>query len=276
MKLKHWRKLLILVALTSLPAWAIFTNGGFEAGDFTGWTKTIGNNPGLTGAPPFTGANVVINPGGADTSAIVGAGIDPRAPSLVLPRVGTWTARVNDDGSGAFTNSIKQSAQITQADRDPNDNQLHVRFSYAAVLEDPGHSPNEQPYFYVRLRNVNKNTLLYEDFTFSNQPGKTFTTTVVNGSPWLATGFINVDIIIPNADLGDTVEIEALAADCALSGHGGYVYLDGFGSVVIPPGPGPGAGNAIPTLSEWALILLALALAAAVIFAQRRRSGSWS
>ncbi len=274
MKLKFFRNLLILAALTSSPAWAIFTNGGFESGDFTSWTKTIGKNPGLTGAPPFTGANVVIHPGGSDTSAVVGAGADPRAPQLVLPRVGSWTARVNDFNNGAIINSIKQSAPITVADRDPTDNKLHVRFSYAAVLEDPKHFPNDQPFFYVRLRNITKNTVLYEDFTFSNQPGKQFTTTIVNNSPWLSTNFINVDIVVPDADIGDTLEIEALAADCSQTGHGGYVYLDGFGSAIVPPGPGPGAGQPIPTLSEWAMILLSLALAGAVVFMQRRRNGS--
>ncbi|MDG4552848.1 MAG: IPTL-CTERM sorting domain-containing protein [Candidatus Competibacter sp.] len=275
MKLKYMRNLLVLAALTSSPAWAIFTNGGFESGDFTGWTKTIGSNPGLTGTPPFTGANVVIGAGGSDTSAVIGAGADPRAPQLVLPRAGAWTARVNDFNSGAIINSIKQSAPITAADRDPNDNKLHVRFSYAAVLEDPNHTPNAQPYFYVRLRNVTKNTLLYEDFTFANQPGKQFTTTVVNLATWLSTtNFINVDIVIPETDIGDTLEIEALGADCSFSGHGGYVYLDGFGSAVVPPGPTT-ADNPIPTLSEWAMILLSLALAGAVVFTQRRRNGSW-
>jgi len=262
---------LAMLGLVASPASAIFTNGGFESGDFTGWTKTIASNPGLTGSPPFTGANVVLGSGGNDTSAVVGAGVDPRAPHLALPRAGSFTARVNDFVNGAVINSIKQSAPITNADRDANDGKLHVRFSYAAVLEDPGHSPQDQPYFFVRLRNVTKNTILYEDFTFSNQPGKTFVTTNVSGSPWLATNFTNVDIIVPDTDINDVLEIEALGADCSLGGHGGYVYLDGFGSAVIVPGPGPQplAPSDIPTLSEWALIALGL-LVAVSAFAMRR------
>ena len=274
------RIVMLALLLASSPAWAIFTNGGFETGNFTGWTFTIGTNPGLSGSPPFTGASVVIASGGSNTSAVVGAGQDPRAPQLTLPRAGSFTARVNDFNNGAIINSIKQSAPITSADIDPADGQLHVRFSYAAVLEDPGHAPQQQPYFFVRLRDLTKGTVLYEDFTYSGQPGKTFTTTVWSGTgtPWNSnTQFQNTDIVVPMSALNDTLEIETLGADCSLGGHGGYVYLDGFGSAVVPPSgpaaPAPvGTGTDIPTLSEWALILLSMLLAALGMQAYRRRS----
>lgn len=252
-----------ILALAVTPAWAIFVNGGFETGDFSGWTKGAGTNPGLTGAPPFTEANIVIGAGGADHSTIVGAIADPRAPALVLPRAGASTAKVEDEGSGANLNYIRQSGIITNADRDPGDGKLHVRFSYAAVLEDPGHAPTQQPYFHVGLKNLTKSTTLYDDFTYSNQPGKTFVTT---GS-WKSTPFVNVNIIVAEADLGDTLQIEALAADCSLGGHGGYVYLDGFGSAVIPPTPG--TATPIPTLNEWALIVLAIGVVGTLLWLRR-------
>ena len=69
--------------------------------------------------------------------------------------------------------------------------------------------------------------------------------------------------MVPNGDLGDTLEITALASDCQPTGHAGYVYLDGFGSAIVGP-PGPPLANPnipVPTLSEWALILLALSVA---------------
>jgi len=60
----------------SLPAMAIFTNGGFESGDFTGWTQGTGLNNlgGLTGAQPFTGASINLGAGGTFTGAVVGSG----------------------------------------------------------------------------------------------------------------------------------------------------------------------------------------------------------
>ena len=152
--------------------------------------------------------------------------------------------------------------------RDPSDSLLHVRFSYAAVLLDSGHPDNQRPFFFVRVRNVTKSTILFEDFTYENQPGKVF----VNGvGGYKNTAFTNVDVVVANADLGDTLEIEALASDCSPTAHNGYVYLDGFGSAVVGGGGGtPVAPIDVPTLSEWALIMLALGIGAVTVYTQRR------
>ena len=41
----------------SASALAFFTNGGFEGGDFAGWTKLVFTNTGLTGSAPFSGSS---------------------------------------------------------------------------------------------------------------------------------------------------------------------------------------------------------------------------
>ena len=264
--------LLAVISVAASPAFAIFQNGGFEAGSFASWTQTSGQNNTLLGAPPFTSASLNITPGGTFRGFIRGVGfLDPRAPTLVLPRVGNFTAQVNHETqAGGFMSSISQQDVITNADRDAGDNLLHVRFSYAAVLNDSGHSDPQRPFFFVRLRNITKGTLLYEDFTYEQQPGKTF---LVGTSGYRYTNFFNVDIVVPNADLGDTLEIQALASDCSPSAHPGYVYLDGFGSSVVgPPGPTATGPVDVPTLSEWALILLSLGIAGVAVHRIRRQS----
>ena len=258
------------LALAATPAWAIFSNGGFEANSFAGWTQTSGQNNGLTGAQPFSSASLNISAGGTFRGFIRTTGFtDPRAPTLVLPRAGSFTAQVNHEtNAGGFMSSISQQDVITNADRDATDNRLHVRFSYAAVLNDPNHSPNEQPFFFVRLRNITKSTTLFEDFTFSNQAGKPL---LVGTGGYKYSPFANVDIVIPDADLGDTLEIQALASDCSPTAHAGYVYLDGFGSAIVGP-PGPTGPVDVPTLSEWALILLSLGLGGVAMWSMRGRS----
>jgi len=261
----------LLSLVASSPAWAIFANGGFESNSFVGWTQTSGVNNTLTGAPPFTSANLNIAPGGTFRGFIRGVGfVDPRAPTLVLPRAGNFTAQVNHETqAGGFMSSIAQSDVITNGDRDATDNLLHVRFSYAAVLNDSGHPDAQRPFFFVRIRNITKSTILFEDFTYEQQPGKTF---LAGTSGYRYTNFINVDVVIPNADLGDTLEIQALASDCSPSAHPGYVYLDGFGSAVVPPtGPTAQGNIEVPTLSEWALIVLSLGLAGVAMTGLRRR-----
>jgi hypothetical protein len=257
------------IAAVATPALAIFQNGGFETNSFASWTQTAGRNNGLTGTPPFTSGSLNITAGGSFRGFIRGPGYtDPRAPTLVFPRAGSYTAQVNHETqAGGLMSSISQQDVITAADRDPGDGRLHVRFSYAAVLDDPSHTPAQQPFFFVRLRNITKGTTLYEDFTYSNQPGKTF---LPGTGDYVYTPFVNVDIVVPDADLGDTLEIQALASDCSPTAHPGYVYLDGFGSAVVgPPGP-PAAAVEVPTLSEWALILLSLGLGGVAVWSYRR------
>src|SRR5574337_265341 len=86
----------------ALPAMAIFNNGGFESGDFTGWTQATGlNSNGLTLPQPFTGGSINLAPGGTFTGAVVNSGYTELsgAPITPLPFAGTYSARVGDTTS---------------------------------------------------------------------------------------------------------------------------------------------------------------------------------
>ena len=222
------------LSATSPEAKAIFLNGDFETGDFGQWTEGKGGNPGLSGSPPFQADNIRISNGGTRLLDISGHAFDPRAPQLSLPRQGNFSAKVNDEVGGAHTNFISQKDTITEADRDPVDGKLHVRFTYAAVLSDPGHSAHDQPYFHVLLKDLTDDDVLYDDFAYSNQPGRLFFTTQYSGI-WRSTNFIDVDMVVPDSSLGHELEVRVLAADCSLGGHVGYVYVDAFGAHAIPP-----------------------------------------
>lgn len=268
------RTLAVTAALASVPASAIFQNGGFENGNFSGWTQGAGINNGLTGAQPFTGASLSLSTGGTFRGAIVTAGPDLVGAPIALPRTGANTARVNNRATGGVANFISQADIVTNADRDLTDNRLHVRFSYAVVLQDPGHSPAGQPFFFIRVRNVTKNTILFEDFSFAGQTGTQFQVVPTNtGFKYL--DWKNGDVLVPDADLGDSIEVYLLASDCEPTAHSGYAYLDGFGSAVVGPGVGPvviGPTVSVPTLTEWSLIGLGvLLMGAAGLTLGRRR-----
>jgi uncharacterized repeat protein (TIGR01451 family) len=232
----------IVVAL-AVPgiAWALFVNGGFEAGDFSSWTKsTFLNSGGLTGTPPFSGASITRAAGGFDQSAVVTAatpetGVDPQlgaTATLKFPKFGLYSGRVNYSAINYVSNSIVQQSVVASGDVDPSDSLVHIRFAYAPVLENPGHAANIQPYFYIGVKNVTKgNALLFESLNFSNQSGVPWKTSPIN-SGVLYTDWQIADIAPGNSQLavGDTVEIEVIGADCAASGHYGYVYVDAFGS----------------------------------------------
>jgi uncharacterized repeat protein (TIGR01451 family) len=239
-RIRVWVMAMVVVLLAAVSTYvlAAFVNGGFETGDFTGWTKSSYlNDQGLIGTQPYSGASITRSPGGdTNESVIVTAatpetGVDPvlgASASLKFPKFGTYSARVNSNVPNYHSNSIVQQATMAGADVDPSDGLVHIRFAFAPVLQDPGHPPSDQPYFYVGVRNVTRsNALLYESLNFSNEAGV----------PWKTSGGVLYtdwrigDIAPGNSQLavGDVVEIEVIGAGCAQSGHFGYIYVDAFG-----------------------------------------------
>lgn len=245
--------------LFTAPAFAIFQNGGFELNNYSNWLLGGGSNPGLAGTEPFTANSVVINGNSPGPATLVSTLTDPLAPLLVLPRVGTVTAKLNNESGGALVTTIRQTDTVTAADIDPVDGLPHIRFSFAPVMDDPQHSPNQQPYFYVALRKVSDNSLLFEKFAYSGQPGVNYLSGTGN---WKYLQFQDVDIPLPANAIGEQVELTVVAADCSLGGHGGYVYVDGFGSSVLPPPGGANAGvvQEVPATGWWTLLLMGLGL----------------
>jgi hypothetical protein len=258
----------LLLGVAAAPAHAVFINGGFEQNNFQGWTLGGGSNPGLAGSPPFTGSAIQINGSTPGPASIVGLGSsDPRAPQIQLPRVGSFTAKINDEATGARITTLRQSDVLTAADIDPNDGLPHLRFAFAPVLDDPNHQPQQQPYFYVAVRNTADNTVLFEQFAYSGQPGVNFLNEV--GS-WRYLPFQDVDAVLPASAIGQTIELTTIAADCSLGAHAGYVYIDGFGSAPVG-GPAPPRPTVpVPALDRLGLLLLALAALAGGLFSWRR------
>lgn len=269
--MRHCIRLITAVSLLTCvsASHAVFVNGGFEQNSLAGWTVGGGSNPGLTGTPPFTGSSVQIVAGAPGPASVVGAGADPRAPGIVLPRVGQYTAKINDEATGARLTTLNQIDTITAADVDPSDNLPHLRFSFAPVLDDPAHSPEEQPYFYVVVRNVADNSVLFEQFAYSGQPGVTFQQ---GTGSWKYLPFQNIDAVLPASAVGQQISLTVIGADCSLSGHAGYVYVDGFGSAPVGGGGTPPARVPVPTLDRFGMLLMALLLAMTGLFAWRRGS----
>lgn len=258
----------IALLLASSPAWAIFANGGFETGDYTGWTIGGGGNPGLAGSPPFTGSSIVITGSAPGPATVVGTLSDPRAPTLVLPRVGTRTAKLSEESGGATITTMIQVDTLTAADIDSSDGMPHIRFAFAPVLEDPNHTPNQQPYFYVSVKNLATNAVLFEQFAYSGQPGVTY---LAGASGWKYLNFQDVDAVLPSSAIGSQIELRIVAAKCSLGGHGGYVYVDGFGSTAVPPPGGPPAVfTPVPALPASGLGLLGALMAATGLWFRRR------
>lgn len=92
------------------------------------------------------------------------------------PIYGSRAARVNyrdatANGKNQNANVIRQVMTIGLTDIDPMDGQVHVRAAIAPVLENPAHSFNQQPYFFVELLNLSEGTTLFSAFNTAGQTG---------------------------------------------------------------------------------------------------------
>ena len=143
---------------------------------------------------------------------------------------------VNQSGDFRNLNSLVQQFTTTVADVDPSDGKVHVRFALAPVLQNPNprHIDRQQPYSWAQVTNVTKSTVLFQTFSFANQPGVPWKTSssTVNGGGFLYTDWQSFDIAPGAVGLapGDVVKLEVIAAGCSPGEHRGYVYVDGFGA----------------------------------------------
>lgn len=182
-----------------------FVNFGFETGDTTGWSANT------------TRRGSLFNP---TKATVVGSGFDSIATDLPLSVFGQHAIRVNDEDNDYHTTILSQRATV------PVTGNPQLRFQWAAVLEDPQHSPSDQPYVDVIVRNVTKGSELYRRRFYTNDP--TFNGWKdYQGGNWKAIPWQAVVVTGLTSSAGDEIELAITGADCGLGGHGGYVYLDG-------------------------------------------------
>jgi len=245
---------------------ALFANGGFEDGTNNAsppsWTVTAFTNHGVTIQTPQTRSGLDLRTTGNPTLRTVtlvapaGAGPESQADpdlgtnaSFRWPKFGNAVAIVNRQGNTHNANSMKQTMTVGAADIDSADGLAHVRFVAAPVLQDYGHPAEEQPYFFIQLKNETKGgEILYQDFNYANQPGVPWKHVGSGQNTIRYTDWALVDIAPGSAKLapGDVVELEIIAAGCKFDAHYGHVYVDGLGPTV--PGvfvsaTGPSAAN---------------------------------
>lgn len=197
--------LLLIILLSLAPiASAQLVNGGFETGDFTGWT---------------TDSQAVINSPAAD----------PYVPSINKVHDGLYAAQIGDDhsvcpGDPNWDSWIEQSATVQPH---PND---ELSFWYAVVTLG-AHATGEAAAFVLTVTVGN-----VEVFRSTNEAYDT----PAPAPGWIWVGSIgyydwtqvSVDL---SAYVGQTVTLRFLVQDCIYCAHWAYGYLDGIG--LAPPQP---------------------------------------
>ena len=186
-----------------------FINGGFEEGTFNGWTLEHGTS---------TGGLINFSPGADGHAYIINNQTDPYSP-FDSPFFGSFMARMNEVAPDADATRISQTATML-----PGETDLYV--VWGAVLQDAGHDPPDQPFFRIEITK-NGDIIASESFNVDYL--------IVHGRPSAAgfyydSGHFHLSGFVP----GDVVKVSLTAADCSATGHSGYAYLDGIGTVAIP------------------------------------------
>lgn len=184
-----------------------FINFGFETGDLTGWTA----------ATTLRDTGAEFQP---TKATVVGIGLDPIATDLPTAVFGTHALMVNDSTPDYHSTLVRQRATV------PATGNPQLRFQWAAVLEDPQHEPQDQPYVEVTVTDVTKGTTLYQKRFYTNDPSAPGWKDYMGGA-WKSIPWQSVELGGLGQYAGDEIELLVRGTDCNLGAHGGYVYLDG-------------------------------------------------
>ncbi|HEY5743322.1 MAG TPA: hypothetical protein VIS99_12365 [Terrimicrobiaceae bacterium] len=247
-------RLSLITAVAALgfasPGHAAFINGGFETGDFTGWTLEHGMNSGTS--------NILFTPGSAGHAYIVGTGdSDPYSP-FDAPFEGNYMVRLNEDNPNYDATRISQTATMLAGESD-------VFINWGAVVEDPGHAINEQPRFEIAILR-NGQFFAGESHNASQGTaggwqagpfGPNFSQT------YYSSGIFHVGGLVA----GDVVTVLMTAIDCSQGGHSGWAYLDGISTVQPPTG-----GGTVPDAGSTAMMLVPVISAMAAFRARSKQT----
>ncbi|MEI8060168.1 MAG: WG repeat-containing protein, partial [Ferruginibacter sp.] len=208
----------INTAVTACP-----DNIDFEFGNFLNWqcfighVDTVGTTNIITVVPSPPTVNRHTLYARKIPSAIDPFGLFPTNP----PDGSNFALKLGNTKIGAEAERVRYTIHVPL-----NDSNFSIKYDYAVVFQDPGHTMWTQPRFTVRVFDSAANTYVtcasFEYISTSNLPGFARSTvdTGVMYKPWSSV-FLSL-----RGRAGKTMYLEFTTADCVRKGHWGYAYVD--------------------------------------------------
>lgn len=217
----------LAVPINPMPRPSMCGNGDFETGlDTNEWKGAYGFIGGTLANGVVGG---LITDGNAHQT-LVSAGADPNVPiNMVAPTGSTRAVRIGNAVNGAGTEMLTKTFTVPAGG-------TILNFWYALVLQDPGHSPADQPYFQVRVIDVATNTPILGTVNLGNgsdiavsDAANPFFKSINNPTYGLIAyrDWSCASVNLSNLG-GKKVTVQFITRDCTLGGHFGYAYLDDF------------------------------------------------
>lgn len=156
----------------------------------------------------------------------VGTGTDPNVPiSTTAPTGSTQSVRLGNAVNYWGAELLAKTFVV------PSSGTI-LNFWYALVLQDPGHAPNEQPAFRVRVLDASGNPITGlvdlgngSDIAVSDINNPFFQADATKTIAYKDWSCASINLTKYG---GQQVTIQFVTNDCALGGHYGYAYIDDF------------------------------------------------
>ncbi len=198
------------------------TNIDFEMGNFTNWTCEAGsvfdnggvNTLSLSITPPIPGRHTIIS--------AANNGRDPYGGfPMLCPNGSQYSVKLGNNSGGHEAEGVYYVYTIPA-----NATSFSLLFNYAVVLQNPNHSPSQQPRFRARIIDMSTGLPI---------PCVNFDFTATSGMPGFRISQTDPSVIYKDWTpvsinlsglAGKTIMLEFITSDCTFTAHFGYAYLD--------------------------------------------------
>jgi gliding motility-associated-like protein len=221
-KIRKYRWVLFLILLSQYGAkgQGCPVNIGFESGNFTNWETLRGRVDSITGisltsSVPYSSQHFLYKSSNENIKDQYGGF------PINCPNGSGYSVRLGNNSTGAEAEGMNYTFTIPA-----NRNDFSLIYSYAVVMQNPNHTPKDQPKFSAKVFNVTTGQYIdCSSFDYVASLGLPGFQVSSNNQSVLFKDWTPVTIKL-SGYAGATIRLEFTTNDCTRGAHFGYAYVD--------------------------------------------------